>query len=71
MALNSWAEVRAFRFAKATYNSTGAIEADRLQSSGQSENRMSPHDAIGQLLLILIPVAILSLINIFGKRRPS
>lgn len=32
---------------------------------------MSPHDAIGQLLLILIPVAILSLINIFGKRRPS
>jgi hypothetical protein len=32
---------------------------------------MSLHDAIGQLLLILIPVAILSLINIFGKGRPG
>ena len=30
---------------------------------------MSIHDAIIQLLLILIPVAILSLINVFGKRR--
>ena len=32
---------------------------------------MSIHDAIVQLLLILIPVAILSLINISGNRRPS
>lgn len=32
---------------------------------------MSIHDAIVQLLLILIPVAILSLVNIFGNRRPG
>jgi hypothetical protein len=32
---------------------------------------MSLLDAVGQLLLILIPVAILSLINTFSRRRSN
>jgi hypothetical protein len=32
---------------------------------------MSLHDAVGQLLLILIPVAILSLINTCSRRRSN
>jgi hypothetical protein len=30
---------------------------------------MSVHDAMVQILLIVIPAAILSLINVFGRRR--